>query len=84
MKFFFKILSLSIFALLLPITVYSVISHLFTKDDTSKIASKYSFIANAEFGDPGGAGEGIESAACESAAQGASAQGCQGEGGEGK
>lgn len=81
MKFFFKVLSLSLFALFLPIAVYSVVSNFFKKEVTN-FTSKYDFTASAEVPYSGGAeGEGASSGgSCESAAS----QGCEGGEGGGK
>lgn len=79
MKFFFKVLSLSLFALFLPITIYSVFSNLIKKDATT-FASKYDFTASADVPAPAEGG-GAEGGACE----GAAPEGCcQGEGEGGK
>lgn len=69
MKFFFKVLSLSLFALFLPITIYSVVAN-FIKKDTATFVSKYDFMASAEAPAPAEGGAGCESAAAESCCQG--------------
>lgn len=79
MKFLFKVLSLSLFALFLPITIYSVVAN-FIKKDTAAFASKYDFMASADVPAPPGGGEG-EGTGCEGASS--EGTGCEGGGGEG-
>lgn len=76
MKTLIKIVSFSLLVLFLPVTIYSFINNFFHSENNN-LASKYDFVASAEFGEGSDAGE----SACESAAAESC---CQGEGGEGK
>ncbi len=77
MKFLFKLVSLSLFVLFLPIAVYSLVSNLI-KDSAPTLVSGYDFVALADIPFIETVGEGEGEGACESAGTGA---GCEGEGG---